>query len=923
MLVPSVVVMKPRLLISAALVVATAFAIWFFAVRGGRSSSPPVRADHDVAGAGPALRPANRAEAPDRNRPGADPQAVLVDDDPVGSQRLEGLVLSTDEQPVGGATVTLSSNPPRTATTDTDGSFAFEGLVRRPYTLVARAPAGVAGPLTAKLGSGLVVLHLRPAGAVVVTVVDGKGKPIANAEVELRGLDRQGATTAADGVARFAMVVPGPYDVAARAAGYAPAFAFRAVPPGPVDLTVVLRPGAPVSGTVVDTAGKPVAGARVLYAGASDWGVRPDDRLDGAVSAADGTWRFDAIGAGSYRFVARHPSHAPGSSALVSLDGVTAKDGIAVLMPAGATVRGQVVDGKQQPVASARVRVGDVGRNMIGEPPRQVFSADDGTFVVEGLPRKPLAAVAMADTAASETVPVDTTAGDVRDLVLTVDVTGVIAGIVVDRAGEGLDGVQVTAAPDFRAGNFEPGQFRLRGLVQDLTDADGRFELVGLAPGSYRVSASRGAGGRMRGFGGEGEPAKPGDRDVKIVLPADGGVKGKVALADGSAPTGFSVSAGFAQEQGGGKDGTFELGELPPRDYRITIHGSDFDDKTVEAKVEEGKVTDVGTIAVARGRRIGGRVTFKGQPIAGATVFAGAQIFGTGSSNEAQFGGMPGRAPARTTTTGEDGTWTLTGLGPAALAVVAEHDDYGRSAARRLVRGAADEQRLDLALAGFGALAGTVRDSDGPAAQRIITVQSVTTPNAMYSVLSGPDGTYRLDKLAPDKYKASAMLGMPGGRGGMQLQSKIVDVASASETKVDLELEKGPLNVTLIATPIEGAGVTAEQLRGASWLLAGTITGRTVEQLQMAGAALPGRTGFNIMFGGKATFSGLQPGTYTACAAALPREVPAGPMAGQEYFQNHADTLPVTCKPVVLAAQPVEVTVELALAIPPLAPAPN
>ena len=209
--------MKPRILIRAALVLAAAFATWFFAIRGDSRRQTAARDDADVAGAGPAVRPSTRAEAPDRNRPGADPQAVLVDDDPVGSQRLEGLVLSTDEQPVGGASVSLSSNPPRTATTDTDGSFAFEGLVRRPYTLVARAAAGVAGPLTAKLGSGLVVLHLRPAGAVVVTVVDGKSQPIANAEVELRGLDRQGGTTAADGTARFAMVVPGPYDVAARA----------------------------------------------------------------------------------------------------------------------------------------------------------------------------------------------------------------------------------------------------------------------------------------------------------------------------------------------------------------------------------------------------------------------------------------------------------------------------------------------------------------------------------------------------------------------------------------------------------------------------------------------------------------------------------------------------------------------------------
>lgn len=911
--------MKPRILMIIAAVALAALTTWFFALRGhGGRARPSVPTASD--GPGPGGRPGGRPDGADRNRPGTEPAAVLVDDDPAGSQRLEGLVLSADEQPVAGAVVTLSANPPRIATTDTDGSFAFDHLVGRPYTIVARAAAGVAGPITAKASAAMLVLHLRPAGAVTVTVVDGKQRPVVSAVVELRGLDLQAATTGADGVARFTTVVPGPYDVMARAPGYAPSFGFKPVPAGEVALTVVLKPGAPVSGRVVDASGLAVAGARVVYAGASDWGVRPDDRLDGVMSAADGSWKFAAIGAGSYRFVARHPSHAPGSSALISLDGVSGKDGVLVTMPVGATVRGKVVDGNQQPVASAQVRIGDAGRNMVGEPPRQVFSADDGTFVVEGLPRKLMAAVAIAETAASATVAVDTTAGDVRDVVLRVDVTGVIAGIVVDRSGEPQDGVQVSAMPDFRGGNFDPGAFRLRGRIQDLTDGDGHFELVGLAPGSYVVSASRSASGRGgRPFGGDGETAETGTKNLRIVLPADGGVKGKVAFADGSAPVGFSVSAGAVQDQAGGKDGSFQLTDLPPRAYRLTVRGSDLDDKTVDVTVEEGKVADAGTITVTKGRRIAGRVTHAGQPVAGATVYAGAQIFGTGTSNEAQFG-MPGRAPARTATTDEDGRWSVSGLGPAAIAVVAEQADLGRSPARRVVRGAADEQQLELVLAGFGALAGSVRDAAGPAEGKLISVQSTTTPNAMYTVLSGPDGGFRLDKLAPDSYKASAMLGMPMGRGGMQLQSKIVTVTSGGETKVDLAIDKGPITVTVIAAPSGGADVSADQVRGASWVVAGTITAHTVEQLSMATAGEAGRSGINFMRGGHTTFDDLQPGVYTACAAALPKEVPAGPMAGQEYFSRHADSLPVVCKPLTLAATPTEVTVEIPIDLPPFDP---
>ena len=85
----------------------------------------------------------------------------------------------------------LGANPPRTATTEADGGFAFDALVGRPYTLVARATQGIAGPVTARLTekSDPVVLHLRPGAKVTVSVVGGDGKPIDGATVELRGSD--------------------------------------------------------------------------------------------------------------------------------------------------------------------------------------------------------------------------------------------------------------------------------------------------------------------------------------------------------------------------------------------------------------------------------------------------------------------------------------------------------------------------------------------------------------------------------------------------------------------------------------------------------------------------------------------------------------------------------------------------------------
>ena len=119
----------------------------------------------------------DRPDRPERGDDGREAQ-ILIDDDPAGDLRLEGLVLTADDKPVAGATVVVSTNPSRHVTTDTDGSFAFDKLVGRPYTLVARAPTGVGGPVTAKLTatSDPVVLKLHPAGSVKVTTVDKAGK---------------------------------------------------------------------------------------------------------------------------------------------------------------------------------------------------------------------------------------------------------------------------------------------------------------------------------------------------------------------------------------------------------------------------------------------------------------------------------------------------------------------------------------------------------------------------------------------------------------------------------------------------------------------------------------------------------------------------------------------------------------------------
>src|SRR6185295_5343448 len=164
--------MKPSRIAPVALIVLVAAALIYWKGRG----KAPGGGHAPATASTPHAKPARPSPAS-----GGGPR-LEVDDDPAGSLRLEGQVIDADERPVAGARVIVSANPPREATSEGDGSFAFEGLLAREYDLEASAGAGYGGPVRVRLvkGSEPVILRLEPAGDVEITTLDAADRhPVA------------------------------------------------------------------------------------------------------------------------------------------------------------------------------------------------------------------------------------------------------------------------------------------------------------------------------------------------------------------------------------------------------------------------------------------------------------------------------------------------------------------------------------------------------------------------------------------------------------------------------------------------------------------------------------------------------------------------------------------------------------------------
>jgi protocatechuate 3,4-dioxygenase beta subunit len=150
---------------------------------------------------------------------------------------------------------------------DADGSFRIDGLTSGTYAVQALSGSAVSEPVQAILGvtdtSTELEISMLPAATLRATVLLPTG-PCTRGAVEMSGSVWRSSSTDAQGQVELPGVPPGVYVITARCDQALPMSESLEIATEPVNRVFELAPGAALRGSVVSASGMPLPGVRVL-----------------------------------------------------------------------------------------------------------------------------------------------------------------------------------------------------------------------------------------------------------------------------------------------------------------------------------------------------------------------------------------------------------------------------------------------------------------------------------------------------------------------------------------------------------------------------------------------------------------------------------------------------------------------------------
>ena len=625
----------------------------------------------------------------------------------VAGPSIVGRVLLPDGQPAARAAVRAEAEvgyfQARVAAADATGRYELAGLSAGGYRVIAThedAAIGMIGGIRVERGDVEVDVTLLPPTRVTGRLVDGGGQPVAGTVVlsEIDGVASSRtvgalvrATAATDGRFSLERVPAGSHGARVTARGLAPRHVGLDVPvrAGTVDIgDVAFEAGLQIRGRVRDKAGAAIADAAVRAFPDRPMGAR--GALEG-VTEADGGFVLGGATGGTYDLSVYAPGYTRFNEAVEA-----PRDGLEVVLTAAGSITGTVVDASGRAVETFEVTAmpGEGVRQM---PRRRPFTDEGGRFTLDEIPGAGTYSLQVTTRGSGrQVVPgVKVADGAVTDVGrITLAAAGTVRGVVVDASSAPVAGTTMDALGSERV---------MAGQMRDevTTDAAGRFELRGLAPGRAVIVARHPEYAEARSAPVEVDPVRA--AETAITLTRGGRIAGTLKRRNGAPFDGGVVVRSLGRPMAfapaavhcPAADGSFVIDRVAPG--RVAVLATSRDggiggtNAMKEVEVREGETARVDL--VWRDILLTGKVTRGGVPLPNVRLMASGGFGGV-------VGGMvetPSGPQRLTATTREDGSYEMIVGDVGRVVVRAESALDGRSFPIRAIEVAdVDAQTVDI-----------------------------------------------------------------------------------------------------------------------------------------------------------------------------------------------------------------------------------